>query len=342
MNVLLIKDSTTSINIGFLKYFLDFLSQYKHFKAVEITKDTDDIYNNESVLFWLNAPTNKLDKVWFNKVKLNSYIKKFHIEKILLNSFEFPINISIPTIGLITDKKQITQTIFKDFAQNNSEFIVYNKEISNSITEQYPNTNCTEIIPISQYTPIDLSWDEQLSIKEKYSDGQEYFLINSQNQPIDTILQILKGFSILKKWQKSNIKLLILTNDITILQNLISNYKYRSDVSLVNTPETQEEANLIASSYCTIDLNNSDSELSFFTHSITLQIPCLSIANSTAANMVDQKTFLVEKIDADEVGKAFITMYKAEYLRSDYMDYYKEIYPKWTNLLQSQIEKSIL
>lgn len=338
MNLLLIKDSTTSINIGFLKYFLDFLTQYRNFAVTEIAKDSIEFDTNKSQFFWINAPTNKLEKVWFNKVKLNSLISKYHIDQVIVNSFAFPINTAKKIAYIIQDRKQIETPIFQEYLHNNSaECVVYSDQLAKQIQEKNPNCICKILYPLSEISALNLSWDEQQTIKEKYSEGEEYFFVNCINQPLENTLQILKGFSILKKWQKSNIKLLLLVDSITNIQNSLSNYKYRNDVQLVNAPDETEISRIIGSAYCTIDLNNLDSELAFFKNSIMQEIPCLVTQNCTASQTIENKTFLVEKIDVDEIGKAFITIYKAEYLRAEYMESYKTITENWRTIIQNQI-----
>lgn len=95
----------------------------------------------------------------------------------------------------------------------------------------------------------------QSAIKEKYADGCEYFLFTGGIHPRKNLLNLLKAFSIFKKWQQSNMKLLVVgriawqTDD---LLDKLETYKYRDDVALLGYVEENELANITASAYALI------------------------------------------------------------------------------------------
>jgi len=86
------------------------------------------------------------------------------------------------------------------------------------------------------------------SIKEKYTNGKEYFIYRGAIEKDRNIIQLLKAFSIFKKRQKSSMKLLLMGK--LLWQNkefdkLIGNYKYREDVVIVADASLVDEAKLL-------------------------------------------------------------------------------------------------
>src|SRR5688572_9633609 len=92
-------------------------------------------------------------------------------------------------------------------------------------------------------------------VKKKYSNGQEYFLYTGAIHPRKNLLNLLKAFSVLKKKQKSNIKLILAGRLAWKNQSFIEalkTYKYRDDVLVTGYLPEQELVELTASAYALV------------------------------------------------------------------------------------------
>ncbi len=90
-------------------------------------------------------------------------------------------------------------------------------------------------------------------VKEENTNGHDYILFPVDNTSAKSILIVLKAFSLLKKWQKTSMKLMLLLDNI-VEDNLIAdfkNYKYKSDVVFVNASE-ENSGSLTAASFITL------------------------------------------------------------------------------------------
>ena len=100
-----------------------------------------------------------------------------------------------------------------------------------------------------------LEYDEKKQIKDSYSEGKEYFLYTGSHHSDKNILELLKAFSLFKRWQKSNMKLLvagkIASKKNGIIQKLDS-YKYKDDVVLLPSITEQQLAQITAAAYIVI------------------------------------------------------------------------------------------
>ena len=97
--------------------------------------------------------------------------------------------------------------------------------------------------------------DEQQKVQEQYTEGKAYFIYTGAIQPRKNLLNLLKAFSIFKKRQQSNMKLVLAgrmawKNEAFL--RLLKSYKYRSDVVLTGYIPEEELARLVASAYALV------------------------------------------------------------------------------------------
>jgi glycosyltransferase involved in cell wall biosynthesis len=129
------------------------------------------------------------------------------------------------------------------------------------ILANYPETDPGKIqvvLPATEniYQPI--NWQEKEIVKAGNADGREYFLCIAGSHTAGNIMNLLKAFSLFKKWQHSNMKLLVVsrsgTNHATWsdLAEKLKSYKYRDDVVLLDKQTKEQTANIIASAYALI------------------------------------------------------------------------------------------
>jgi len=105
-------------------------------------------------------------------------------------------------------------------------------------------------LPINDYP--DFSWAQSESIKTRYTGGRDYFLFAGPLHSSHSLIELLKAFSVFKKWQQSNMQLVLAgreTDWTETLEEKLSNYKYKADVVLLKNLPEPELAGIIAASY---------------------------------------------------------------------------------------------
>lgn len=109
-----------------------------------------------------------------------------------------------------------------------------------------------------------MEWEEREQIKEKYAGGTEYFLYAASIYPVDPLILLLKAFSYFKRWQQSNMKLIVAgaTNRKTEkLKEKLATYKYREDVILIENPAAEALIELTAGAYASVTIDGNEEEL---------------------------------------------------------------------------------
>ncbi|NTS42376.1 glycosyltransferase family 4 protein [Flavisolibacter sp. BT320] len=99
------------------------------------------------------------------------------------------------------------------------------------------------------------SFDEKMAVKEKYTDGAEYFLYTGAIQPRKNLVNLLKAYSVFKRRLQSSLKLVLAgrlawKNDE--FRELLKTYKYKDDVVLTGYLPEEKLAPLTASAYAMV------------------------------------------------------------------------------------------
>jgi glycosyltransferase involved in cell wall biosynthesis len=109
-----------------------------------------------------------------------------------------------------------------------------------------------------------MEWEEKEKIKEEYAGGTEYFLFTGDIYPPDHLITLLKAFSYFKKWQQSNMKLIMAgpaNRKTEKLKEKLATYKYREDVIIIENPDPQTIQELTGAAYAPVSIDQPETVL---------------------------------------------------------------------------------
>src|SRR5436190_12370598 len=213
---------------------------------------------------------------WYN-TKLPKIIKRYKLDRVLCN-YGISINSNISQLLLMPDKDLLhankDMLLWKKYGRKHlsssvpraESILTYSTAVKNALKELTAIED--QKIFILPYTVIELfkpmEWHDKLYIKSRFSENKEYFVavLPDDNEKIFT--ELLKAFSKFKKWQQSNMQLLLLPKEESFssrIDNKLSSYKYRDDVKLINDAENKETANIIATAYALLHVPCCDADL---------------------------------------------------------------------------------
>jgi len=96
------------------------------------------------------------------------------------------------------------------------------------------------------------SEEEKTATKNKYTEGKEYFVYAGAIHPRKNLMNLLKAFSVFKKRQQTNMKL-ILTGRLAWKYDLfiesLKSYKYRNDVLMTGYVQEDELVKIIGAAH---------------------------------------------------------------------------------------------
>lgn len=182
-------------------------------------------------------------------------------------------------------------------------------------------------IPSAPADDISLAdWSEKLNVKEKYSDGREFFLCFKEIGRDTKWEEVLKAFSIFKKWQQSSFKLIVAggiePGFIEEFDERLASYKYRADVKILDPQE--EDIHRILPSAFGIVCGDEDYTGVHMLNAFQAEVPVIS----SPVNVFDETVggaFLPAMPLADELSRQLINLYRDERLRETLVEKGREV-----------------
>jgi glycosyltransferase involved in cell wall biosynthesis len=167
-----------------------------------------------------------------------------------------------------------------------------------------------------EFKPV--SFNKQESTKENYSGGSEYFLYAGAIQPRKNLVNLLKAFSIFKKRQRSEMKLVLAgrlawKNDEFL--ELLKTYKYREDVILTGYLEQKELVLLMASAYALVYPSVFEGFGVPVVEAMKCEVPVLTSANTSMQEIGEDAALYFDPSNHTDMAEKLMLIYKDEDLR---------------------------
>lgn len=259
---------------------------------------------------------NKLLLGFWHRFHLRTLLRELGANCFITNYKLCNAKINIPQYFFINeDVSTIKKSILANIQKANAIFVT-----EDFIAEQFENKIDNEKIKIVHHGLMEqaksLNYNQKKSVQGEYANGYDYYLFYVDTTSAKYCMLVLKAFSILKKWQKTSIKLLLLLDNVAE-ENLISdfnNYKYKSDVVFVN--KNNESCNaLITSSFAFIYLSDYKNINNLF---FALQTKVPAIVNNTEINnSIFKKAVLYTHTNEVGIAANMQQLYKDEQLKNE-------------------------
>ena len=168
-----------------------------------------------------------------------------------------------------------------------------------------------------------LSYEQKDNIKNEYTLGNEYFLAVGGIHPRKNILQLLKSFSQFKKWQQSNMKLVIagrLAWQSEIFIEKLKSYKYRNDVVLTGYINDNTLADLMGSAYALVYPSLFEGFGVPIIEAMQSGTPVITSNTSSMPEVGGDAVLYANPNDVDDLAKQMMLIYKDENLRSNLIE----------------------
>lgn len=164
-----------------------------------------------------------------------------------------------------------------------------------------------------------IHWSDKDATKGSYADGREYFLFIGGIHPRKNLMNLLKAFSLFKKWQKSNMKLLVagrLAWQYEDLVEKLKTYKYREDVVMLNYVSDEQLAKLTASAYALVYPSLFEGFGLPILEAMQSGTPVICSNTSSMPEIASDAALFADPNDPDAIAKQMLLLYKDESLRN--------------------------
>jgi glycosyltransferase involved in cell wall biosynthesis len=269
---------------------------------------------------------------WYN-ISAALAIKKYK-PSIWIQPYGFcSLTTAIPQLLVVHDlafkqsKKEISwhqqwfyQYFIPKFLKKATNIITVSNYSKHAIEEAYPFTkNRIKVIPGAareEFKPI--NWDEKQQIKEAYTDGFEYFICVGGISPRKNLMNVLKAYSLFKKWHKSNMKLVfagrLAWNYHEILEKL-KTYKYKDDVVLTGYLSDELLQKLTAGAYAAMYMSTYEGFGLPILEAMQAGVPVIAGNNSSMPEVGGDAALYADSLDPIKIAEQMQLLYKDEKLR---------------------------
>ncbi|RFM30475.1 glycosyltransferase family 4 protein [Deminuibacter soli] len=166
------------------------------------------------------------------------------------------------------------------------------------------------------YEPV--SWAQREQTKVTYAGACEYFLCYGTLYQYRNIGLLLKAFSVFKKWQKSNMKLVIVGDTpgkYAAELDMLDTYKYRSDVEMLDPQNTQTMAQLVAGAYAVVHPSSYEDIGMQALEAMASGVPVIAADAGAIPELCGDAALYAPAGDVEALGQQMIKVYKDESLR---------------------------
>ena len=170
-------------------------------------------------------------------------------------------------------------------------------------------------------------------VKNKHSKSQEYFLYTGAIHPRKNLLNLLKAFSVLKKKQKSNIKLILAGRLAWKNQSFIEalkTYKYRDDVVVTGYLPEHELVELTASAYALVYPSLWEGFGVPVLEAMRCEVPVITSRDSAMQEIAGDAALYADPESFHELAEQMMLLYKDERLRQQLIQKGKSLEAKYT------------
>lgn len=315
------------------------IQQHSQHKFIIITDNRSaeqfPVYSNmETIVLNPVSKNGVLRKIWLN-IKLPAILKKVKADLFISFQNASFSTVSIPQCLFIQDVKKIKKTQIKK-AQL---LLVRNKLMKRELIENYhmPEKKITIVRPVADKMFEPINEEEKTDIKNKYSEGKEFFLFNSIFFRQQDLIDLLRSFSHFKKRQQSNFNLLLTTPINSFFEKSLASYKYRNDVKFINTTDKQEQILITASAYAIVLPFDTDEDLITALNTMRSGVPVIAVKNSVVNEVAEDAALYAETEATKDIGEKMIQVYTDENYRFKIIEKGKQVAATYTDEKAAEI-----
>jgi glycosyltransferase involved in cell wall biosynthesis len=273
-------------------------------------------------------------KLWYD-VKVPSILKKYKADIFVSCDGFCSLTTKVPQCLMIHDlsflhyPSSIKRSHFlfykhytPKFLQKAEKIVTVSAFSKKDILSQYKiEPGKIEIVPNAVkevFRPV--SSEEKETVKAALTQGKEYFVYAGSIHPRKNLVNLLKAFSVFKKKQKSNWKLVLAGRLAWKYKHFVEDlktYKYREDVILTGYLEEEELVKVIGSAYGLVYPSLWEGFGVPVLEAISCHIPVITSVNSAMQEIAKDAALYADPKDHNDIAEKMMLLYKDENLRNE-------------------------
>ena len=167
------------------------------------------------------------------------------------------------------------------------------------------------------FQPVEATIKQQ--VKDHYTGGQEFFLVVGSIHPRKNLRNLLKAFSLFKKRQRSNMKLVLVGRLAWKYDQFLAElktYKYRQDVVLTGYLAEEELVRVMGSAYALVYVSLFEGFGMPVVEAMQCGVPVITSAGTAMEEIAGDAALLADPGEVSDIAEKMMTIYKDESLRA--------------------------
>ena len=165
--------------------------------------------------------------------------------------------------------------------------------------------------------------EEKAATKNKYTEGKNYFLYAGAIHPRKNLMNLLKAFSVFKKRQQTNMKL-ILTGRLAwkyeSFTESMKTYKYRNDVVMTGYVPEEELVKITGAAYGLVYPSLLEGFGVPVLEAMQCDVPVITSANSSMQEIAKDAALYADANSHTDIADKMMMLYKNENLRKELIE----------------------
>jgi glycosyltransferase involved in cell wall biosynthesis len=185
--------------------------------------------------------------------------------------------------------------------------------------------------PISFLGANPLNPAEKMICQLEYTEGRQFFMLAEELLQEEQLLDLLRAFSLFKKRQQTNMKLVIpfsLQENLRDFTNKLATYKFREDVVITGSISVEKRYRLAAAAYALIATDPFGNLEARVVEALQLEQPLLIPRLPGAEELAGPSALYTEPNNLQDFADKMMLVYKDEMLRSQLILQGKEQYAR--------------
>jgi glycosyltransferase involved in cell wall biosynthesis len=298
---------------------------------------------------------------WWLSVTLPALLKKCGAELLVSAAGYGCLRTTIPQIMALTGLDFLYENTF--YTKKQAAFfkkqmplyleqaraaVVFSAAVKADILSRYnpgPDKVILALPPVpSGFHPLDYA--ERQPVKDRFTGGKEYILYNGAVHAGKNLLHLLKAFSVFKKKQKTNMKLVFTETPVSSYSSFtesLQTYRYREDVLFTGPLTDEERAALTASAYSLVYPAVYEGMPHSLLEALLCGVPVICSPGSAGEEIAGEAGLYADPAEYTDIAEKMILLYKDENRRTSLVQQSLERAKKYAeNNIPDIFEKAVI
>ena len=276
------------------------------------------------------------NKIWY-QLKIPMALKKYKADIFITTNY-CSLKTKIPQLLISPDLAFINQPSFVNkkhlsfykkytplFLDKARTIVVHSLFSKNQLIDSYKiNEKKINVFPLEPDNDfIPLEYEEKESIKERYAEGNEYFIYKGFIGQQQNLMNLIKAFSAFKKRQKSKMQLIITgTPGIGYEEFLASlkGYRFKKELKILGDVTKMEITKITASAYAMVYVPPFETSSAVPLQAMKCDVPVIASSIGALPEFCGDAALYADPADFKNIAENMMLIFKDEKRRKEFIE----------------------